>query len=179
MKYHLSPFFNVVDQLAAIQQVVDTEAPDFQIHLDFTMEPLGDLNFFSLRVSLSLVIVVVISIIFQEVSGDMREGEGAGRMDSRRIIDHRTLALPNAWWVDTLQIKCATCIAEDHVGMCERLCEQFPCIGVLEDSFAPVAIDKFKELKLRSKKPVVLHHAGMGATLLIHSLWQPQNLASL
>eukprot|EP01052_Picozoa_sp_SAG31_P048218 SAG31_NODE_9992_length_1200_cov_1.349682_2_plen_104_part_00 len=41
MKFHLSPFFNVFDQLDAIQHVVDAEAPDFQIHLDFTMEPLG------------------------------------------------------------------------------------------------------------------------------------------
>jgi hypothetical protein len=37
MKFHLSPFQNVFAQLDAIAAVAP---PGFQIHLDFTMEPL-------------------------------------------------------------------------------------------------------------------------------------------
>jgi L-alanine-DL-glutamate epimerase-like enolase superfamily enzyme len=37
MKYHLSPFQNVIDQVEAIAAVAP---PGFKLHLDFTMEPL-------------------------------------------------------------------------------------------------------------------------------------------
>jgi L-alanine-DL-glutamate epimerase-like enolase superfamily enzyme len=90
MKYHLSPFFNVFDQMDAIQAVAPK---DFQIHLDFTFTPL-----------------------------------------------------------------------ENHVGMCDQLAERYPCVGCFEDSFEQVSLDKYKEFKLRAKKPVVLHHAPMGFT---------------
>ena len=37
LKYHLSPFQNVFDQIDAIAAVAQ---PGFKVHLDFTMEPL-------------------------------------------------------------------------------------------------------------------------------------------
>ena len=39
MKYHLSPFENVFDQLDAMQAVAP---PEFKIHFDFTMGGTGD-----------------------------------------------------------------------------------------------------------------------------------------
>jgi L-alanine-DL-glutamate epimerase-like enolase superfamily enzyme len=90
MKYHLSPFHNVITQLEAIQAVAP---PDFRIHLDFTMEPL-----------------------------------------------------------------------EAHVQLCDLLAERFPCVGCFEDSFMPRDLQKWKEFKLRAKRPVVMHHPAMGFT---------------
>ena len=48
MKYHLSPFQNVIDQVEAIAAVAP---PGFKLHLDFTMEPLEGHTYLCERLS--------------------------------------------------------------------------------------------------------------------------------
>ena len=90
MKFHLSPFENVIDQTEAMQAV----APEgFKIHYDFTM--------------------------------------------------HGT---------------------QDHMpSLLDRLSE-YEIAGCFEDPLPGEDLDGYRELKLRSKRPIVLHHFPMGAT---------------
>ena len=90
MKFHLSPFENVIDQTEAMQAV----APQgFKIHYDFTM--------------------------------------------------HGT---------------------QDHMpSLLDRLSE-YEIAGCFEDPLPGEDLDGYRELKLRSKRPIVLHHFPMGAT---------------